>query len=856
MGQKEREYSILDELAKCSGFELALMTTFNFEISFFERAVLNRLLAGNVKTVSLFVDSKELTAALNEFDFLHSGSNIGRRYMVTPVKIDGSFHPKVILLLGEKKAKLFVGSANIKTSGYATNNEVFSCIEYDINHPECLDVIVAAIDFFDAINEISFKLDNGAIAAAKKYIYYHKAVRNGEICLLHNVKKSILEQVAEIVPEEVGDISIAVPYYDKELLALRQVKDLFPNAAINLYVQDKTSTFPVACNEKNHVADRVNVFSRFLDGSSAMSGNFYHGKVFLFKTSERAYVLYGSANCTLSALVKTHSDGGNVECDFLEVGTADEFDYFFDNMDLETKEKPSSQEMTYEPLTPSVFSFKYGEVKDRIELHIACSKAIDDLAIRFGDKELEYKLVESEIITFIDEECQDRLTDIFEISLTYGDQTEVIRCWTFNRVVLNNNRKAQNNREDFEDFAVESEGNKYIEDRMKYLKAEATCYNDVQEYKNNQKYLNQIRLEQEEASDEPEDFIVDYQIPDEYRLAYRRYSEISKIRNLFVNRFFGFSPLSDIEEKEKKEATIRLGNVPANHVSRKATSEEKEFERFVKSKVKSMTSELYIKAIELEHYIGLVQVIMEIFDKYRNQENVEDIFFPDYVAETKIGFMRSISEKLYNNPSRKEELQHAIIRKSFAAMLENYLFYRKLSESEEKWKYESLNKRLLLDLDKKYNLRQSYAPYVKEVIRLGKCGVLTLGYEKACGYIEQLYGYKTIEMLETAIAEIYPQSKITLKGSSLTIDFDTDHIRDYLKPNIHVLNDIAKYGRNVTKINTVYINIWNAKASAENPNVIRVIHHEVDMGYSRRWSHCEVLVSGRRMESKPRYLSF
>lgn len=55
MEQEEKRYSILDELAKCSGYDIALMTTFNFEIGFFERAVLNRLYAKDVKTISLFV---------------------------------------------------------------------------------------------------------------------------------------------------------------------------------------------------------------------------------------------------------------------------------------------------------------------------------------------------------------------------------------------------------------------------------------------------------------------------------------------------------------------------------------------------------------------------------------------------------------------------------------------------------------------------------------------------------------------------------------------------------------------------------------------------------------------------------
>ncbi len=41
--------------------------------------------------------------------------------------------------------------------------------------------------------------------------------------------------------------------------------------------------------------------------------NFYHGKVFRINTENSSYILYGSSNCTLSALAKTYHDGRNIE---------------------------------------------------------------------------------------------------------------------------------------------------------------------------------------------------------------------------------------------------------------------------------------------------------------------------------------------------------------------------------------------------------------------------------------------------------------------------------------------------------------------------------------------------------------
>ncbi len=856
MEQEEKKYSILDELAKCSGYDMALMTTFNFEIGFFERAVLNRLFAKDVKTVSLYVDSSEFTNTLNEFDILNDGTHIGMKYMVSPVNIKGSFHPKIILLLGEKKARLFVGSANIKTSGYATNNEVFNFIDYDAGRPENLDVIVAAIDFFEQVSDISYKLDNNVLKVAKEYIYYHKAEKNGERFFLHNLKNTILEQLAGVIPNDIESIWIAVPYYDKELLALQQIKKIYPDASISLYVQNRSSTFPIEYNEKNHIVENIIAFGRFYDNKTATSSNFYHGKVFLFKNKDHAFILYGSANCTLSALSQTYVNGGNVECDLLETGGVADFDYFFENMELKTDEELTSQELVYEPQTSLNFSYKYGEVKEGVELHIGFSQKVDDLLVKVGDQKLDYKYSDREIIVYIGEESRNQLTDIFEISLIFGEQTEILRCWTYNPVVLANNREVQNRQDLLNDFEINSTGNKYIEERIKFLMAEATCFNDWQEYKKNLKYMNQIKMEQETEGEGTEDFIVDYQIPDEYRYAYRQYSVTSKIRNTFVRRFLDTSFICDtgnVKDSVNNNNT-KTDNEQAVVKSRKATSEEKRFERFIKGKVRGMTNDIYVNVVELEHYIGLVEVVLEIFDRYCKEENVEDIFIPEYVLKTKSCFMRKIIGKPLENIQNKNEIRDAIIRRSFQTIFETYNYYCNLPEADDRGSFKSLNKTLLSTLEKEYSLRQSYKPYVEQIMS-DKSLELSIGVEAACNYIEQIYGYKTYEMLCNTIDEVYSGAEISLKGTSIKIIVKTDRISNYAKPDSNLLREISNYSRNVSKVSMVYIEIVNTAPNITNKNTITKIVHSINMDYSQ-WRRSEIRFGGERVESKPQYLYF
>ena len=161
--------NVLDLLRKSKKYDIALMTTFNFEISFFERNILNKFFDNGIRKVSLFVDNKEYLKALEETEL----SYIGKRYIVTPVEMNSSFHPKVILLLGKNKARLVVGSWNLTTNGYFINNEVGNCFDYDENHPEYLSMIKDAMNFFLEINKNTDRRDSRLVESIVNYPYYN-----------------------------------------------------------------------------------------------------------------------------------------------------------------------------------------------------------------------------------------------------------------------------------------------------------------------------------------------------------------------------------------------------------------------------------------------------------------------------------------------------------------------------------------------------------------------------------------------------------------------------------------------------------------------------------------------------------
>ena len=154
MGERTR---LIEEITKSKGYSIALFTTFNFEIEFFERAILGRLYDNGIRKVSLFVDADEFEKSLKSIDATRANISLGKKYIVSPVSIHGAFHPKMVLLLGERKAKLIVASSNITTNGYEKHNEVYNVIDFSEKEKEYQDVIVAAINSFIAMNKLSYK---------------------------------------------------------------------------------------------------------------------------------------------------------------------------------------------------------------------------------------------------------------------------------------------------------------------------------------------------------------------------------------------------------------------------------------------------------------------------------------------------------------------------------------------------------------------------------------------------------------------------------------------------------------------------------------------------------------------------
>lgn len=106
----------LREFCRLPNFPTAVLTTYNLDPLFFERVVLFDLIAGGALRILLLVDEEQTMPAISRA--CGQLMALGRRYRMIPVRLKGSFHPKVCLRLGGGEALVACGSHNLTRSGW------------------------------------------------------------------------------------------------------------------------------------------------------------------------------------------------------------------------------------------------------------------------------------------------------------------------------------------------------------------------------------------------------------------------------------------------------------------------------------------------------------------------------------------------------------------------------------------------------------------------------------------------------------------------------------------------------------------------------------------------------------------
>lgn len=804
------KYKLLEKLTNSKGYDIALFSTFNFDIKFFDRAISRPLIDKGIKKISVFVDQSELNKAVQNIDV----SDLGKKYSLNPIDLKGkAFHPKLFLLLGKSSAKLFVASANLTISGYCINHEVVNCFEYIEGNTDNLGIIKTAIDFFVDLHNSSYKQDEELINEIKRLPYYKANVTSADVQLLHNLETPILTQISDIVTY-VEKIDIAVPYYDNELIALKEIVKIYPNAKTTLYLQNTKSRIDIT-----GVPDNISTYM-YCDISG--KSNFYHGKVFRFSGADNDYIMYGSANCTKSALMKTPATEGNIESSILIKGAKCEFDYFFEAFDKIEIDKPDCIPLRYENKSDSNFFFHYGTLTSSLTLVYGFKNRPTTLTAKFCGNDLLYEFVDNTIVIKIPNDMVAEKDNIVDISFEYDGKIEIVKSWYNDTELISFNRAKAKNGSVF-NFKVGSDGSEFINDRREILSWTAITLEELLDEQMVYSTMNQGNDDVTEDDIDPEsdeEGIINYIIPtSDISDRYEKYKHAKYCSALLIDSYFRRTDHGiNTSTEHTVNATVSTRTIPTQ-------SERNSFARFVKLRVNSMFIPEFINKVSFERYWSGLHIFFNIFDKRNKETRKNDIFSDEYIAVTKAKLL-SVLLDFEIDDAYTEDVK-AIVYRSFTEC-----FFLIDMYSDENYEIKKLYRNMIRTLNTLYDMRDNFKDYIAEASPFIPTRVKNRELEEIVKYADKLFGYIPLDRIYKNIYKVHGVNcVIETSSNKLLIQAGANDIKLFMNPSalnkyLLPLSEYAKYKGGISK---VVINISNLATYTKHLNYATTIVYKVDL---------------------------
>jgi hypothetical protein len=143
----------LHELPR-GAFESLIVLTFNADLPWFERRLLGPLQTRGVRRILLLADERPLSSTLwTQRELI---GQAGHAYAVEGLRASVSFHPKLLLLTGEARARLYVGSGNLSRGGMERNRELFERWDVEPEDKRIPEVFDDALEILKRIVEQHF----------------------------------------------------------------------------------------------------------------------------------------------------------------------------------------------------------------------------------------------------------------------------------------------------------------------------------------------------------------------------------------------------------------------------------------------------------------------------------------------------------------------------------------------------------------------------------------------------------------------------------------------------------------------------------------------------------------------------
>lgn len=298
-----------------SGFHSAFLTTYAFGAQAFEDIPFSRLRGSGCRNITVLADRQMVNQSFAEYG---PPKFTGTSYHLVKADAPGAFHPKITLLIGAKKGRLLIGSANLTALGLGGNKELVANITYTPETPDHARHFAEALAYVRRnVPSDDLWVSTAMQRALRAAPWLRQAldaatppdeVAGSEVALLlDRPGTTILDQIVRLVGDDpIERLVVVSPYWDTRLEGLARLRTALATPPTDLLIEARTTGFPKS--ELQRFAD-IGLF----DVDPSDSKRFVHAKLVIAQGRSWDHVISGSMNCTLPALVGPSLPRGNAE---------------------------------------------------------------------------------------------------------------------------------------------------------------------------------------------------------------------------------------------------------------------------------------------------------------------------------------------------------------------------------------------------------------------------------------------------------------------------------------------------------------------------------------------------------------
>lgn len=298
-----------------SGFHSAFLTTYAFGAQAFEDIPFSRLRGSGCRNITVLADRQMVNQSFAEYG---PPKFAGTSYHLVKADAPGAFHPKITLLIGAKKGRLLIGSANLTALGLGGNKELVANIAYTPETPDHARHFAEALAYIRRNVPADDMWVSTAIQRALRAApWLRQAIEaatppdempGSEVALLlDRPGTTILDQIVRLVGDDpIERLIVVSPYWDTRLEGLARLRTALATPPTDLLIEAKTTGFP---KSELHRFSDIGLF----DVDPSESKRFVHAKLLIAQGRAWDHVISGSMNCTLPALVGPSLPRGNAE---------------------------------------------------------------------------------------------------------------------------------------------------------------------------------------------------------------------------------------------------------------------------------------------------------------------------------------------------------------------------------------------------------------------------------------------------------------------------------------------------------------------------------------------------------------